>query len=68
MRIQGGGVRFWNQTRALADSTFMGKYKAAKKKSDAPPQVRPGLPCLIILVAGMVGTIILMILVLRNAS
>ena len=46
----------------------MGKYKAYKKKVDAPPQMRPGVPCLVILVGGMILTIILMILVMRNAS
>jgi hypothetical protein len=45
----------------------MGKYKAAKKKVDAPPQMRPGVPCLVILIGGMILTIILMILVMRNA-
>jgi hypothetical protein len=45
----------------------MGKYKAYKKKVDAPPQMRPGVPCLVILVGGMILTIILMVLVMRNA-
>ena len=27
----------------------MGKYKAVKKKTDALPQVKQGVPCLIIL-------------------
>jgi hypothetical protein len=45
----------------------MGKYKAYKKKVDAPPQMRPGVPCLVILVGGMILTIILMIAVMRNA-
>jgi uncharacterized integral membrane protein len=45
----------------------MGKYKAVKKKTDAPPQMRPGVPCLVILIGGMILTIILMILVMRNA-
>jgi len=26
-----------------------GKYKAVRKKIDAPPQIKPGVPCLIIL-------------------
>jgi uncharacterized integral membrane protein len=46
----------------------MSKYKAKRKKSDAPPQVKPGVPCLIVLVGGMIVTIIVMILVMRNAS
>ena len=45
----------------------MGKYKAYKKKVDAPPQMRPGVPCLVILVGGMILTIILMVMVMRNA-
>ena len=45
----------------------MGKYKAYRKKVDAPPQMRPGVPCLVILVGGMILTIILMVLVMRNA-
>jgi hypothetical protein len=45
----------------------MGKYKAVKKKSDAPaPQMKPGVPCLVIIVAGMIVTMILMILVMRQ--
>ncbi|HVW86796.1 MAG TPA: hypothetical protein VHB50_19055 [Bryobacteraceae bacterium] len=47
----------------------MGKYKAARKKSDtpAPPQMKPGVPCLVILIGGMILTIIMMILVMRSA-
>lgn len=45
----------------------MGKYKAYKKKVDAPPTMRPGVPCLVILVGGMILTIVLMVLVMRNA-
>lgn len=45
----------------------MAKYKAVRKKVDAPPQMRPGVPCLVILVGGMILTIILMIAVMRNA-
>jgi hypothetical protein len=43
----------------------MSKYKAVKKKSDAPPQVKPGVPCLIIIVGGMIFVIVVMILVMR---
>ncbi len=43
----------------------MSKYKAFKKKSDAPPQVKPGVPCLIILIGGMIMVVIVMILVMR---
>jgi len=46
----------------------MGKYKAKKKAQDAVPQVKPGVPCLIILVGGMIVVIVVMILVMRNAS
>jgi uncharacterized integral membrane protein len=46
----------------------MAKYKAVKKKTDATPQMRPGVPCLVILVVGMILTIVVMILAVRNAS
>lgn len=46
----------------------MGKYKAKKKATDAPPQVKPGVPCLVILIGGMIVVIVVMILVMRNAS
>ena len=47
----------------------MGKYKAVKKKSDTPvaPQVKPGVPCLIIIVLGMIFIVFVMIMVMRNA-
>ena len=39
-----------NKARAiLLKQNQMGKYKAFKKKTDAPPQVKQGVPCLIIL-------------------
>jgi hypothetical protein len=44
----------------------MGKYKAVKKKSDAPPQMKPGVPCLVILIGGMIVVMIVMILVMRQ--
>ena len=46
----------------------MGKYKAVRKKTDAAPQVRPGVPCLIIVILGGIAVFVLMILVMRNAS
>ena len=47
----------------------MAKYKAVRpKKSDAAPQMRAGVPCLVLLIAGMILTVILMILVMRHAS
>jgi hypothetical protein len=45
----------------------MGKYKAFKKKTDAPPQVKPGVPCLIIIVGGMIFIIFVMIMVMKDA-
>ena len=45
----------------------MGKYKAYKKKTDAPPQVKPGVPCLIIVVGAMIFIVVVMILVMRSA-
>lgn len=45
----------------------MGKYKVAKKKVDAPPQMRPGVPCLVILIGGMILTIVMMVLVMKYA-
>ena len=45
----------------------MGKYKAFKKKTDAPPQVKPGVPCLIIVVGAMIFIVVVMLLVMRNA-
>lgn len=44
----------------------MAKYKAAKKKTDAPPQIRPGVPCLIIIVGAMLVVALTMYLALRN--
>jgi hypothetical protein len=46
----------------------MGKYKAVKKKQDLPPQMKPGVPCLVILIGGMIVIVVVMILVMRNAS
>ena len=45
----------------------MGKYKAARKKSDALPQMKPGMPCLVILIGGMIFVMILMYVVMKNA-
>jgi hypothetical protein len=46
----------------------LGKYKAVKKKTAAPPQMRPGVPCLILVILGGLGVFVLMILVMRNAG
>jgi hypothetical protein len=45
----------------------MGKYKAVKKKTDAPPQIKPGVPCIIIVLGVFVAVLILMFLVIRSA-
>jgi len=47
----------------------MGKYKAVRKKSDGPvtPQMRPGVPCLIIIVGIIIVVTVVMILVMRSA-
>jgi hypothetical protein len=45
----------------------MGKYKAAKKKTDAPPQIKPGVPCLIILFGIIAVIVIIMFLVIKSA-
>jgi hypothetical protein len=47
----------------------MAKYKAVRpKKTDAAPQMRPGVPCLVLLLLAMVVVVIVMILAMRNAS
>jgi hypothetical protein len=46
----------------------MGKYKAARAKSTAPPQMKPGVPCIVFLVLGMILTMVLLYEVMKNAS
>ncbi len=46
----------------------MGKYKPVKGKSDAPPQMKAGLPCIVFLVLGMILVMILLYEVMKNAS
>ena len=46
----------------------MGKYKAAKPKSNAPPQMKPGVPCIVFLGLGMLLTMFLLYEVMKNAS
>jgi hypothetical protein len=46
----------------------MGKYKAAKPKSTAPPQMKPGVPCIVFLVLGMILTMVLLYAVMKYAS
>jgi heme/copper-type cytochrome/quinol oxidase subunit 2 len=46
----------------------MAKYKAFKKKQDLPPQVRQGVPCLIIIVAIIIVIFIAMFFAMKNAG
>jgi hypothetical protein len=46
----------------------MGKYKASRPKSTAPPQMKAGVPCIVFLVLGMILIMILMYEVMKNAS
>jgi hypothetical protein len=46
----------------------MGKYKAAKPKSTAPPQMKAGVPCIVFLVLGMILTMVLLYAVMKYAS
>ena len=46
----------------------MAKYKAVKKKQAAAPQMKPGVPCLVIIVGAMIVIIIAMIFAMRNAG
>jgi hypothetical protein len=47
----------------------MAKYKAVKKKqATATPQMKPGIPCLVIIVGAMIVIIIAMIFAMRNAG
>jgi hypothetical protein len=52
----------------LVVQPFMGKYKASKPKSTAPPTMKPGVPCLVFLVLGMILTMFLLYEVMKNAS
>ena len=45
----------------------MGKYKAVKKMTDAPPQIKPGVPCIIILFGVIIVVLVIMFLVIRSA-
>jgi hypothetical protein len=47
----------------------MGKYKLAKKKSDTPavPQMKPGLPCLVIVIGVIIFVTLVMVMVMRSA-
>jgi hypothetical protein len=46
----------------------MGKYKTPKPKSSAPAPPRAGLPCVIVVILGVVGLMVLLILVMKYAS
>ena len=45
----------------------MGKYKPVRKKVDAPPQLRPGVPCLVILGIVILVIVVIMFLVIKSA-
>jgi len=46
----------------------MAKYKAFKKKQDLPPQMRPGVPCLVIVVVVIIVICIAMFFAMKNAG
>ena len=46
----------------------MAKYKAFKKKQDAVPQMRPGVPCLVIIVVAMIVIGLVMFFAMKNAG
>jgi hypothetical protein len=47
----------------------MAKYKAVRpKKTDAAPQMRPGLPCLVMLIVVMILVVSVMIVAMTHAS
>ena len=46
----------------------MSKYKAAKKKQDLPPQMRQGVPCLVIIIVVIILTVFAMYFAMKNAG
>jgi len=46
----------------------MAKYKAFKKKQDLPPQMRPGAPCLVIVVVVILVIVFAMYFAMKNAG
>jgi CHASE1-domain containing sensor protein len=46
----------------------MAKYKAVRKKQDLPPQVRQGVPCLVIIVVVIILTVFVMYFAMKNAG
>jgi t-SNARE complex subunit (syntaxin) len=51
----------------LGFTAHMGKYKAVKKKTDALPQIKPGVPCLVILFVIAIVVVLVMAWVIRSA-
>jgi hypothetical protein len=46
----------------------MAKYKAKKKKQDLPPQVRPGAPCLVLILGAIILLVLAMYFAMKNAG
>lgn len=46
----------------------MAKYKAVKKKQDLPPQMRQGVPCLVIIVVAAILICFAMYFAMKNAG
>jgi hypothetical protein len=46
----------------------MAKYKAARKKKDLPPQVRPGAPCLVLILVAIIILVLTMYFAMKNAG
>ena len=46
----------------------MAIYKAVKKKQDLPPQMRQGVPCLVIVIVVMVLIVFAMYFAMKNAG
>lgn len=46
----------------------MAKYKAVKKKQDLPPQMRQGVPCLIIVIFVIFIICLVMFFAMKNAG
>ena len=46
----------------------MGRFKPVRAKKAAAPQVKPGLPCLIIVIGGIFLVAVLLFVVMKYAS
>jgi hypothetical protein len=46
----------------------MAKYKAVRKKQDLPPQMKAGVPCLVIIVVVMIVIVVAMYFAMKNAG